>query len=189
MFVAITGLIGTLEQASTQVVITALFLSFMPCFGFGIAAQTLVGNMLGEHKPEEAHIYGVETAKLATVFTIALGIVFVAFPELILNVITNNDQVIAIAMPLLRLAGVAQLVYASGIILAYSLQAAGATVFVMLTEVITHWLIFLPVSYLVGVVFGNGIMGAWMGLPVYVIAYSGTMWYKFVRGSWKTIRV
>lgn len=189
MFVAITGMIGTLEQASTQVVITALFLSFMPCFGFGIAAQTLVGNMLGEHKPNEAQIYGVETAKLATIFTIVLGILFVALPELILRVITNNDQVVEIALPLIRLAGVAQVVYGSGIILAYSLQAAGATVFVMFTEVITHWLIFLPVSYVVGVILGNGIMGAWAGLPVYVVAYSGTMWYKFMRGSWKTIKV
>jgi multidrug resistance protein, MATE family len=189
MFVAVTGMIGTLEQASTQVVITALFLSFMPCFGFGIAAQTLVGNSLGEHKPNEAATYGIETAKLATIFTILLGIAFVAIPELILKVITNNDQVIAIATPLLRLAGLAQVVYGSGIILAYSLQAAGATVFVMYTEVITHWLLFLPVSYIVGVLLGNGIMGAWIALPVYVIAYSGTMWYKFMRGSWKTIRV
>ena len=161
----------------------------MPCFGFGIAAQTLVGNMLGERKPDEASTYGIETAKLATIFTVALGIVFVVVPEWILAVITNNDQVIEIALPLLRLAGVAQIVYGSGIILAYSLQAAGATVFVMFTEVITHWLIFLPVSFVVGVALNHGIMGAWTGLPVYVLAYTGTMWYKFMRGSWKTIKV
>ena len=189
MFVAVTGMIGTLEQASTQVVITSLFLSFMPCFGFGIAAQTLVGNSLGEHKPDEVQLFGVETAKLATIFTIVLGALFLVFPEFIVSVITNNAQVMEIAVPLIRLAGVAQVVYGSGIILAYSLQAAGATVFVMLTEVITHWIIFLPVSYLVGVSLGYGIMGAWTALPVYVIAYSGTMWYKFMRGSWKTIRV
>lgn len=189
MFVAITGILGTLEQASTQVVITALFLSFMPCFGFGIAAQTLVGNSLGEHKGDEAQHYGVETAKLATIFTLALGVLFLTVPEFIVRVITNNTEVTEIAVPLIRLAGVAQVVYGSGIILAYSLQAAGATVFVMLTEVITHWIIFLPVAYVIGVVLGYGIMGAWTALPVYVLAYSGTMWFKFMRGSWKTIRV
>jgi putative MATE family efflux protein len=46
-FVSITGIIGTIEQASTQAVISTLFISFLPCFGFGIAVQTLVGNNLG----------------------------------------------------------------------------------------------------------------------------------------------
>ncbi len=36
-FVSITGLIGTKEQAATQTVISTLFMSFLPCFGFGIA--------------------------------------------------------------------------------------------------------------------------------------------------------
>ena len=50
----------------------------------------------------------------------------------------------AIARPVLRLAGAAQIFYAGGIVLAHALQAAGATVYVMLIEVLTHWVIFLP---------------------------------------------
>lgn len=189
MFVSVTGMIGTLEQASTQVVITSLFLSFMPCFGFGIAAQTLVGNSLGDGQPALAHAYGVETAKLATVFTVTLGIVFVAVPDAVLAIITNNDEVVSVARPVLQLAGIAQIVYGSGIVIAQSLQAAGATLYVMFVEVITHWIIFLPVSYILGVHLGLGIMGAWMALPLYVVSYSLLAWIKFQSGSWKSLKV
>lgn len=189
MFVAITGVIGTMEQAATQVVITSLYISFMPCFGFGIATQTLVGNALGNNQPSEAQKYGVETAKLGTVFTSIVGVVFVFLPEAVLPIITTNDEVIAVAKPLLQLSGIAQIAYGSGIIIANALQAAGDTLFVMYLEIVTHWLIFLPVSYLIGVTLGNGIVGSWMALPVYIALYTTIAWVKFLKGSWKSITV
>ncbi|HMD14442.1 MAG TPA: MATE family efflux transporter, partial [Bacteroidota bacterium] len=81
VFVAITGIIGTVEQAASNVVINALFISLMPCFGFGIAAQTLVGQSLGKGSRRLAYAYGYETAKLGTIFTIFIGILFVFFPN------------------------------------------------------------------------------------------------------------
>lgn len=189
MFVAITGVIGTIEQAATQVVITSLYISFMPCFGFGIATQTLVGNSLGNNEPSEAHKYGVETAKLGTIFTASVGLIFVFLPDIVLNMITTNDEVINVARPLLQLAGIAQVAYGSGIIISNALQAAGDTLFVMYLEIITHWFIFLPVSYVIGVTFGKGIVGAWMALPIYIAMYTTVAWVKFQSGSWKTLKV
>jgi multidrug resistance protein, MATE family len=189
VFVAINGIVGTVEQAATQVVITALFISFMPLFGFGIAAQTLIGNHMGNKKMFLAQSYGFETAKLGTIFTIVVGLIFVVFPQYVLLVITTNDRVLETAVPLLRIAGIAQVFYAIGIILANALQAAGAMVFVMLTEVITHWVIFLPLAYLLAVKADLGSIGAWFALPVYIILYSFVMWLKFRSGGWKSIRV
>src|SRR3990172_1886101 len=189
VFVAITGVIGTIEQAATQVVITSLYVSFMPCFGFGIATQTLVGNALGNNNPGEAQQYGIETAKLGTLFTLSIGVLFVAFPDLVLQIITNNDDVINVGRPLLRIAGIAQIAYGSGIIIANALQAAGDTLFVMYLEIVTHWIIFLPVSYVLGVTMGNGIIGSWMALPIYITLYTAFAWVKFMSGSWKTLKV
>jgi Na+-driven multidrug efflux pump len=104
-------------------------------------------------------------------------------------IITNNDAVIAVARPLLQLAGIAQVAYGSGIIIANALQAAGDTLFVMYLEIITHWIIFLPVAFLLGVTLGFGIIGAWAGLPVYIALYTTFAWLKFRSGSWKNIRV
>ena len=189
VFAAIAGYIGTAEQAATQVVISALFMSFLPCFGFGMGAQTLVGQSLGNGEHGLAYRYGMEGARLATYFTIVLGGIFILFPETVISIITNNAEVASIARPVLQIAGAAQIFYAVGIVLSHALQAAGATVYVMWVEVLTHWVIFLPVSYVLGVVLGGGLTGAWMALPAYIIAYSVLIYWKYRQGTWLHLRV
>lgn len=178
-FVAITGLIGTVEQAATQAVISTLFISFLPCFGFGIAVQTLVGNNLGSRKYSIAKIYGFETAKIATYYTFILGLIFFSIPHYVLLIITNDVRIIEVAEPVLRIAGFAQIFYATGVVLANGLQAAGKTFFVMMAEVITNLLIFVPLAYFLGVYLELGLFWAWMALPVYIIIYSSVILYKF----------
>ncbi len=184
VFVAITGIIGTVEQAASNVVINALFISLMPCFGFGIAAQTLVGQSVGRGSNRLALAFGYETAKLGTIFTVLIGFLFVLAPTAVIEVITTKREVIEAARPILQIAGVAQVFYGSGIIFANALQAGGATVYVMIVEVLTHWIIFLPLTYLFGVTFHGGIKGAWLALPVYILAYTTMNYLKFRSMDW-----
>lgn len=183
-FVAITGIIGIKEQAATQAVISTLFISFLPCFGFGVAIQTLVGNNLGAKKYNLAKIYGFEAAKVATIYTLILGVVFLSIPQYVLLIITNDQGIIQVAKPALRVAGFAQIFYAVGVVLANGLQAAGRTVFVMQAEVVTNLFIFVPLAYLLGVVLDYGLVGAWLALPIYIIFYSLTILLKFNSKEW-----
>lgn len=183
-FIAIIGLIGTVEQAATQAIISTLFISFLPCFGFGIAVQTLVGNNLGAGKYNLAKLYGFETAKVTTIYTVILGIIFMLIPQYVLLIVTNNQSIIEMAKPALRVAGFAQLFYGVGVVLANGLQAAGRTMYVMKSEVIANLLIFVPLSYFLGVYLGLGFTWAWVALPVYLISYSTMMYIKFNSGNW-----
>jgi len=189
VFASIAGYVGTTAQAATQVVISALFLSFLPCFGFGIGAQTLVGQNMGKGQFDLARRYGLEASRLATIYTITLGCVFILLPDAVISVITNNPEVARVARPLIQIAGAAQMFYAPGIVLAHALQAAGATVFVMWVEVLTHWVIFLPACYILGVILGFGIVGAWVALPAYIIVYSILIYLKYRKGAWLHIKV
>ena len=189
VFVSITGRIGTSEQAASQVVITALFISFLPCFGFGMGVQTLVGQSLGNKQYSLAKRYGFEAARLATYFTLCLGAVFILLPDYVILLITPNSEVASVARPILQIAGAAQVFYAGGIVLAHALQAAGATFFVMMVEVLTHWIIFLPVCYVLGVAFGGGIVGAWMALPLYIVSYTALIYLKYAKGRWLLMKL
>ncbi len=184
VFLALTGIIGLIEQAASQVVISALFISFMPCFGLGIATQTLVGQSIGKGDMKEAHRYGYEAAKVGTLFTIAIGLIFLLIPDPILNLITTSDEIIGVARPILRIAGVAQMLYGGGIVFANALQAGGETVYVMMVEVVTHWVIFLPVAYLFGIILHGSVLGAWMALPIYVIFFTFFNLLKFRSSAW-----
>ncbi len=189
VFVAITGIIGTTQQAASQVVISALFLSFLPCFGFGTGAQTLVGQSMGKHDFGRAKRFGLEAARQATYYTIALGVIFVLFPDLVIRAITTNQEIVRVARPVLQIAGAAQLFYAVGIVLAHALQAAGATMFVMRVEVLTHWVIFLPLSYVMGVLLEGGITAAWLALPIYIVSYSALIYARYRKGTWLLMKV
>ncbi|MEJ2196740.1 MAG: MATE family efflux transporter, partial [Ignavibacteriaceae bacterium] len=158
--------------------------SFLPCFGFGIAVQTLVGNNLGAGKYLLAKIYGFETAKVATIYTILLGMVFIIIPNYVLLIITTNQSIIEVAIPVLRIAGFAQIFYGIGIVLANGLQAAGRTVYVMNSEIITNLLLFVPLSYFLGVYLDLGLYWAWVALPFYIVSYSVIIFLKFNSKSW-----
>jgi MATE family multidrug resistance protein len=185
LFIVITGIIGTQQQAASQAIISTLFISFLPCFGFGIAVQTLVGNNLGSGKFRIAKIYGFETAKIASYYTLILGIIFIAIPQYVLLIITNNQSIIEVAKPALRIAGFAQIFYAIGVVLANGLQAAGKTFFVMKSEVITNLFIFVPLAYLFGVVLDGGLTWAWTALPVYILIYTSVIYKKYEKGEWQ----
>ncbi|MBV6511594.1 MAG: putative FMN/FAD exporter YeeO [Ignavibacteriaceae bacterium] len=188
IFISITGLIGTIEQAATQAVISALFLSFMPCYGFGIAVQTLVGNHIGLGKNELARLYGFEAAKIATYYTLFLSAVFYFFPEWILYIITEDEAIIRTAIPALQIAGAAQIFYATGLVLANGLQAIGRSSYVMYAEAFSNLFIFVPSAYYLGIASGYGLEGAWIGLPLYIISYSIMIYYKFRFENWSLLR-
>ncbi|KAF0152078.1 MAG: Na+-driven multidrug efflux pump [Ignavibacteria bacterium] len=183
-FISITGLIGTVEQAASNVVFSSLLISLLPCFGFGIAVHTLVGNSIGSGEIRNAKFLGFETSKLATIYTVAVGLFFVTAPRLVLAITTNDQNVIETAVPALRIAGLGQIFYGIGVVLANGLQASGATFFVMMAEVIVNWFIFVPIAYFLGVYLSLGLIGAWFALPFYVIIYAVVIFVKFRFGDW-----
>jgi multidrug resistance protein, MATE family len=185
IFISITGFISTDSQAASTLVFSSLQFSLMPCFGFGIAIQTLVGNSLGSNNFIQAKRYGFETSKLATLYTIVIGLIFVFAPRIVLILLTNDHRVIEIAVPALRVAGFGQIFYAIGVVLANGLQAVGKTLFVMLAEVILNWFVFIPIAYFLGIFLKFGLVGAWFALPFYVVLYALVIFVKFKFGHWE----
>lgn len=187
-FVAITGLLGINQQAASQAIISTLFISFLPSNGFGVAAQTLIGNEVGKNNIVAAKKYGYETAKLATIYTLALSIVFIFFPHLLLMITTDEVSVIEQALPAIKLAGIAQIFFGAGVVFAYGLQSVGKTYFVMTTEVVTNLLIFVPASYYIGIYLDGGLRGAWSALILYTSLYLIIMFVKFYKGNWLNLK-
>jgi len=83
----------------------------------------------------------------------------------------------------MRIAGVAQIFYGIGVVLANTLQASGKSMFVMIAEVVSNIFIFIPVAYMLGVYFHFGIVGAWIGLPIYILTYASMVFIKFRFGK------
>ncbi len=187
IYVSIIGLLGTLQQAASQAVLSALLLSYLPSMGFGVAAQSLVGRKLGEKDIKCARRWGFETSRIATSYTLVLGMMFISVPHFVLSMLTPNADIISVATPILRIAGFAQIFFGIGFVLANGLQAAGESFFVMLADVTINWFVFVPLGYLFGMVLKLGITGVWAAMPFYTSLYALVIFMKFKDGRWKKV--
>ncbi len=187
IYVSIIGLLGTLQQAASQAVLSALLLSYLPAMGFGVAAQSLVGRKLGEKDIQCARRWGFDTSRIATSYTLVLGIIFISAPQFVLSMLTANADIIRVAVPLLRIAGFAQISFGIGFVLANGLQAAGESFFVMVADVTINWFVFVPLGYLFGMVLKLGVTGVWAAMPFYTSLYALVIFLKFKDGKWKKI--
>ncbi len=187
IFVSIIGLLGTLQQAASQTVLSALLLSYLPAMGFGVAAQSLVGRKLGEKDIQCARRWGFETSRIATTYTILLGLIFMFLPRYVLSILTGNIAILDVATPVLRIAGFAQIFFGIGFVLANGLQAAGETFFVMLADVTINWFLFVPLGYLFGMILKLGLTGVWAAMPFYTGLYALVIFTKFKYGKWNKV--
>ena len=189
LFFKIIGMIGTVEVAATEVVFTLAMASFLPAIGFGVACATLVGKALGEKDPERAAVSMLESVRWSVIFMGTMGILFLLFPRPILMIFTNDGEVIEMGLVALRILGVVQFFDAVGMTLWFALSGAGNTLFPAIIDLSLSWGIFLPGSYLLGIVFGYGLIGPWLAFGFYLFLYAACITWKVLKGDWKEIKV
>ena len=189
LFFKIIGMIGTVEVAATEVVFTLAMASFLPAIGFGVACATLVGKALGEEDSERAAVSMLESVRWSVIFMGTMGILFLLFPRPILLIFTNDGEVIEMALVALRILGVVQFFDAVGMTLWFALSGAGNTLFPAIIDLSLSWGIFLPGSYLLGIVFGYGLIGPWLAFAIYLFLYAICITWKILKGDWKEIEI
>ncbi|MCK4432414.1 MAG: MATE family efflux transporter [Methanomicrobia archaeon] len=180
---------GTTAIAAHQVALRSESFSFMPGFGFAIAATTLVGQNLGAVKPQRAEKSAYESLRLALIVMGVMGILFFIFPEYFVKIFTNDPDVIKFAVPCLRIIAISEPALAIMFVLAGSLRGAGDTMYPMIIAGVSHWLLRLPLAYLFGVVMEGGLIGAWIAMTLETIAGGLLFYIRFKKGKWKKIKV
>jgi Na+-driven multidrug efflux pump len=74
-------------------------------------------------------------------------------------------------------------------ILTQALFGAGNTRFVMVVELILHFLVLVPCAWLFGITLGFGLWGIWGSAALYAALLTVIMYFKFRSGDWKAIRI
>ena len=76
-----------------------------------------------------------------------------------------------------------------GIVLMQSLTGAGAPRQVMQITVVMQWVIFLPVAWLVGPVWGFGLVGIWAAQAIYRMIQGALFIARWNSRGWTSIEV
>jgi putative MATE family efflux protein len=185
LLVRIVGRFGTPAIAALGVGHKIEGVSYMICIGFGLAAETLVGQNLGAGQPARARSAGWLTARIASVPTSVLALVFLLVPGALASIFTEDPAVIRDASLYLRAVGVAQLVMAYENVLEGALTGAGYTFYTMLAVVIISALR-IPLAELVAGPYG--LDGIWWMLAVTAMARAAAMTSLWHWGGWEKAR-
>jgi putative MATE family efflux protein len=189
VFARILAELGTVSFAANQVAINGWSLSFMPGFGFALAATTLVGQSLGAEDPEGAQQRGYTAFRLGALLMSVVGLAFLLFPAQIVGFFTNDPEIIALGTMPLRMVGLIQPLLASNMVFAGGLRGAGDTRFPMVATGASIWLIRLPLAYLFTFRFGWGLVGAWSALALDLSVRGSLNFLRFRGGRWKATQV
>ncbi len=167
-------------------------ISFLPGFGFGIAASTLVGQYLGAGKPEAAKQAGKIANALALFTMTVLALPMIFCPGFMLALIVNSPPVIKVGFWPLVLAGLAQPAFALAIVFSGALKGAGETVLPMICTVsgilVVRWAVLAIGLYWMAThgIHGDNLIAVWVAIWV-DLNYRGIFnAVVYARGRWQS---
>jgi len=188
LFVMMIASQGTEALAGYQIGLRIEALAFMPGFGFSVAAMVLVGQYIGAKKYDDAYESGILSAKIAMIFMGSVGVVLVAFPEMMIQFFTNDQQTMEQAALYLRLVGIAQIPLALTFVLSGALRGAGATNLSMRISIGSLWMFRIIPSYIV-LVLGGGILGIYIAMTLETFIKGIWFWRVYRQKIWLNQKV
>jgi MATE family multidrug resistance protein len=187
VFAAATALAGKLDPVSSgshQIALNLAALAFMVPLGIASSGAVRVGHALGARDPARAAHAGWTALALSSALMLAIGVAFFALPVPMLRAFTNDARVIEIGVGLLYVAAAFQLFDGAQAVATGILRGTGETRTPMVTNVVGHWVLGLPVGYLLCFEYGWGVTGLWVGLSVGLVFVSTILvavWWRKTR--------
>lgn len=188
-YTKIVLLYGTVSYAAHQVGLSIESLSFLPGYGFAIAAATMVGQSIGAGKYTRAKLENWEANRLATGIMSLMGIVFFFFPYALLRAFTSDESVIELGTLFLKIVALLQIPLALTMVLAGSLRGAGDTHFIMVATSIGMWVVRVPIALIVGVWLNLGVFYVWLAMIADWTLRMVLMLWRYRSERWRAIQV
>jgi len=192
-FVILVGRFGDAQLAATNIAFAINAVGLLPMFGMGQAVGVVVGQRLGQDRPDLAARSTWIGFWMALVYISGGVLLYVLVPEVCMYVFHNPDdpaggEVARLVPLLLRFVAIYSLFDTMNIVFAFALRGAGDTRFVTLLSLVLAWpLMVLPTW--AAWHFGWGLYWAWGFASAYVIALGFAFLFRFQQGKWKTMRV
>lgn len=172
------GKLGAAQLAGHQTALSLASASFMVPWGISMAASVRVGNEIGRGNAAAVKLAS-KVALIAGAGVMAVfGSAFLAAPLPLARVFTDLDEVLAVAVVLVPIAGLFQVFdgiqgVASGI-----LRGMADTRFPMMVHVVGFWCLGIPFGAYLAFRGGSGAAGLWWGLVVGLGVVAGVQFLR-----------
>jgi MATE family multidrug resistance protein len=175
------GWLGTTALAAHQIAINLATISYMTTSGLGAAATIRVGSCLGQKNFTLLRQAGFTLMGMGAALMTLWGIVFVVARYELPALYIDNPEVIAMAAPLMIIAGLFQLSDGMQVVCIGALRGIQDVKIPSLLIFIAYWVIGLPLGYLLGFPLNLGANGIWTGLLIGLTVTALAMYWRFNR--------
>ncbi len=195
IFIFLVGDVGLVELAASNIAFNINMLAFLPMFGLSIGISVLVGQRLGENRPDLAEKVTWSGFHLGFAFFTTLGIGYFLLPGLFIFPFAAQADpatfapIGELAAVLLQFVALYSLADAGNMVFSGALKGAGDTRFVALASFAISWVFMLFPAMLALYVFGWGVYALWACVTMYVTGLCFSFLARFRQGKWKQMRV
>jgi MATE family multidrug resistance protein len=194
LFLALVGRLGTVDLAATTITFTLNMVCILPVLGLGQAVEVLVGQRLGADEPDAAERATWMGLRLAAMFTAAVVVVYVLFPDQLADPFRSDNEsatweLIRERVPkLLRFVSVYAMFDTVNLVVSFALRGAGDTRFVTRLALSLPWPTMVLPTWAV-LEWGWGLYWAWAFATLYVLSMAGAFLVRFRQGKWRSMRI
>ena len=161
-----TGSIGAIHLAAHQIALNLASISYMIASGIGSASMISLSYFHGKRNLIDMRKSGFASFLLVLFLMITSALVFILLRDYLPKLYVDDVSVVNIASSLLIIAGLFQI--SDGI------QAVGLGILRGIRDIkkptivtfISYWIISIPLSYMLGIKYGYGVYGIWVGLSI-----------------------
>lgn len=161
-FTRIVSPFGTTSIAANSFSITAESLCYMPGFGIGVAATTVVGQCIGARRKNLAKRLGWIAVILGMLIMGLSGALMWIFAPQMIGILTPDEEIRALGVQILRIEAFAEPLYGASIVAAGVFRGAGETLLSSVLNLMSVWAVRIPLAAYLGSMMG--LKGAWIAM-------------------------
>ena len=168
--------LGAVPIAANSFAVTAESLCYMPGYGIGSAATTLVGRSVGAGNVGHAKSYGNICTAMGACFMALTGLVMMAVCPFVFMLLTPDPAVRELAAQVLRIELLAEPLFGVSIVAAGALRGAGDTFVPSLMNLGSIWVVRIGLALLL--VGRLGLPGMWVAMAAELCVRGLLMLYR-----------
>lgn len=189
IFAKIVASLGTMAFSTHQICMNILMLSFAFGDGLAVAASSLVGQSLGQKRPDMAIVYGKTAQRIGVLIGAFLCVFFICMRKVLILPFSREPGIIELGSKVLLILSVMCPAQISQVIFSNCLRVAGDTRYVAVVSLVSIGLGRTVVAYFFTVTLQWGLLGAWFSFLIDQgcrLIFSGL---RFGKGRWTRLKL
>jgi len=189
ILIKIIALFGTAPVAAYTIAMRLMEFVWLPVWGLGNAAATLVGQNMGANQPQRAIRSVHLTMKYGLIFMVVIGVVQFIFANQIVSLLSADAEVIYYGTNCLRIIAIGYPALAIGMIIVQSLNGAGDLKSPAIINFLCYWILQLPLAYWLATETILEVDGVFIALLIAEVMLTIMAYAVFKKGYWQKISI